>query len=104
MTTYTLYQTDEDGGKYYKVNGSTIKIVNEDDEEFIFTFPCNLNQISDISSYPTITFNYPHGLDSWKRSGTKHYIKFVGGAVAGNSNIDFTIVNETTITLNLFLT
>ena len=34
MTTYTLYQTDEDGGKYYKVNGSTKKIVNEDDEAF----------------------------------------------------------------------
>ena len=34
MTTYTLYQTDEDGGKHYKVDGSTKKIVTEDDEGF----------------------------------------------------------------------
>ena len=34
MTTYTLYQTDEDGGKHYKVDGSTKKIVTENDEGF----------------------------------------------------------------------
>tara|TARA_R100001082_G_C4213134_1_gene95957 strand:+ start:161 stop:304 length:144 start_codon:yes stop_codon:yes gene_type:complete len=32
--TYKLFQTDEDGNKYYIIKGNTTTIINADDEHF----------------------------------------------------------------------
>ena len=63
--------------------------------EHIITFPPTLNEVTDTSSYPTITFLYPHGLGTYPNI---RELLFAGGAVA-TGKVTYTVVDDTSITL-----
>ena len=107
-TLYISEGFDIEGTPTWTVNSTTVQnneviFRDVDGNEHVWAFPLTLNSIKRIfppasATKPTIEFDFPHGLEAWRTS--KRQCSFVGGAISGTTEIEYTIVDATTITLN----